>query len=249
MPLGELLLLALLFLTAATVYSSVGFGGGSAYLAILAFSSVPTPQIAVVALACNIIVAGRAARTFVRAGHLDLIAVAATVPLSVIAAFIGGTIVLHDHHLRIITGGALAAAAIAMMSTHGRSTGISRHWLRFAVVAVVAPGLGFLAGVIGIGGGVFLSPALHLITRMAPRSAAATAAIFITCNSAAALVGKTITEGSIPIDPLLLVLLAAVFAGGWYGSRLGASRFEPLVVRRLTAVVVALAAANLIVTA
>jgi uncharacterized protein len=245
----ELLGLSLLFLAAATLYASVGFGGGSAYLALLALAGFPLPLVAVLALVCNVIVVAGGSWHFARAGHLEPRLVIPLLVTSVPAAYLGGRAQLDDGVLRLVMGGALLLAALAMAGgLVRRPAGEGREEVRRPGVrgGLLGGAIGGVSGMVGIGGGVFLAPALHFLRWGGAKQIAATASLFILLNSLAGLAGKLAwldSPGSLlPYAPLLV----AVFVGGQIGSRLGAWRLEARVVRQVTAGVVGIAALQLL---
>ena len=243
-------LLAALFFAAALVYASVGFGGGSAYLALLTLWGLPPADVSVVALVCNVVVVTGGSWHFVRAGHARARLLVPFLLTSVPAAALGGTLVVPTDALRLATGLALAAAAVALAVEVRRRAVVPveaiparRLW---AGGAALGAGLGGLAGVIGIGGGIFLAPALYALGWGTPKQIAATASLFILVNSLAGLAGKAVALGGLDVWAHV-PLFVAVLAGGQIGSRLGARRWPPVAVKRVTAAVVLVAAVNLLV--
>lgn len=253
---AEIVGLAVAFFAAALVYASVGFGGGSAYLALLTLvgvplAGIPLAHVAVIALVCNVVVVTGGSWHFVRAGHFRAELLLPFLMASVPAAYLGGRQVLDVEVLRMLTGLALAAAAAPMLvqsrgSDTSAVTTVPRLRL-WGVGASLGGLLGGLSGLIGIGGGIFLAPVLHLLGWGTAKQIAAAASLFILINSLAGLAGKAGTLS----DPRALVtyapLVLAVLVGGQVGSRLGARRWPPLVVKRVTAAVVMVAAVNLLV--
>jgi uncharacterized protein len=245
----ELAGLAVLFFIAALIYASVGFGGGSAYLALLTLWGIPLQTVAVLALVCNVIVVAGGSWHFIRAGHFSA---GLTVPFlvaSLPAAYLGGRVRLDAEVLQLIMGAALMAAAVAMLVHRRRKVETvstipsTRLW---GGGALLGGSIGGLSGLIGIGGGVFLAPVLHLLEWGTAKQIAATASLFILLNSLAGLAGKlTWLEEPSTLLPYA-ALLVAVLTGGQIGSRLGARSLSPIVVRRVTAGVVLVAAANLL---
>jgi uncharacterized protein len=244
----ELAVLAGLFLIAALVYSSVGFGGGSAYLAMLSLSGVPLQDVAIIALVCNIIVVSGGTWHFIRAGHFSARLAAPFLVFSLPAAFVGGSYRFEADLLGLLMGIALLIAAGALtLSGVGRmhdSGSVAKRslWIGGATGGTA---IGALSGVIGIGGGVFLSPLLHLAGWGTARQIAATASLFILLNSAAGIAGKLSWIANPDRLLYFAILPLAVLIGGQIGSRLGASFWSALIVRRITAFVVAIAAISL----
>ena len=242
-------LLAALFFAAALVYASVGFGGGSAYLALLTLWGLPVADVAALALVCNVVVVSGGSWQFVRAGHARARLLVPFLVTSVPAAAIGGSLSVPTDALRLVTGLALAAAAVALAVEVRRRAPVAVEQIStrrlWAAGLGLGAGLGGLAGVVGIGGGIFLAPVLYALGWGAPKQIAAAASLFILVNSLAGLAGKAAAVGGLDLWTAL-PLVAAVLVGGQIGSRLGARRLPPAVVRRVTAAVVMVAAINLL---
>ncbi|MGI8944342.1 MAG: sulfite exporter TauE/SafE family protein [Qipengyuania sp.] len=238
-----LVMLAVAMGLAATLYSSVGHGGASAYLAIMALAEVAPSTMRPTALALNLVVSAIALSNFWRAGHFDrrmfLTVAIPAIPL----AFLGGMTQLPDELYRPIVGLLLLFAAIQFAWEPDRPVRRPPH----AFVLMAAGGaLGMLAGLTGTGGGIFLSPLLLLTGWARPRTTAAVAAAFIFVNSLAGLAGNLSALGELP--PGLAWLAAAVAAGGLIGSRLGAVIVSRGALMRLLAVVLVIAGSKLLLT-
>jgi uncharacterized protein len=236
------LLLAGLIAIAAVLYASVGHGGASAYLAAMALFGIPAAVMKPAALVMNLGVAGAGTLRFAAA---RLVPWRLLVPLcagSVPAAYAGGLIQLPSRSHRILLGAVLLVAA-ARLAMKARSADLHPPPARTGLVAI---GLvfGFVAGLTGVGGGIFLSPLLILARWEEPRRTAGASAVFILVNSAAGLAGHLAGGGSVPAAAAPLTAIALV--GGLFGSWLGAKRFVPLTLRRLLAVVLVIAGAKLL---
>ena len=227
---------------AAVLYASVGHGGASAYLAAMALFGIPAAVMKPAALVMNLGVAGAGTIRFATA---SLVPWRLVIPLcagSVPAAYVGGMIQLPTRTHRLLLGAVLLFAAVRL-AMRSRTTELrpppSPVWL-------VGIGLvfGFIAGLTGVGGGIFLSPLLILARWEEPRRTAGASAVFILVNSAAGLAGHLVAGGAVP--PAAAPLTAVALAGGLLGSWLGAKRLVPLALRRLLAVVLVIAGVKLL---
>lgn len=232
------------FFGVAAVYSLFGFGGGSSYLAILVVAGFSYRSIPPIALACNIIVAASGFYQYARAGHFKLGKTLPFVILSVPMAYLGGSLTVSKKVFCLLLGFSLFFAGLRTLIDREFQINTPTNTRRWTLGLFAGGGIGFLSGLVGIGGGIFLSPLL-LVARWADsKQAAAAAAFFILVNSAAALaahVRKAPLEFS-SIGPLVLI----VFAGGLIGSRLGARHVPKLVLRRMLAVFIFYASFKLI---
>ena len=238
--------LAGLFALVAFVYASVGFGGGSTYTALLALWGVDYHLIPVIALICNIIVVTGGTVRFVRAGLVSCREVAPLLLISAPLAFAGGLVPLKQWLFLGILGGALLLSAIALVVQSDKMT---QRVLPKSVLLAISGAVGLLAGLSGIGGGIFMAPVLHLIRWAEPRRIAAFASLYILINSAAGLFGQIIKSGAQSLaGPAMQygILLGAVFVGGQLGSMFGMRYLSPRLLRSLTALLVGYAAVRLL---
>ncbi len=231
------------FLVIAFVYASVGFGGGSSYLAVLAFYNFPVPEMKLTALICNIIVVAGGAIIFIRHKQVDWKKVIPVVVVSVPMAFLGATVKLSVDTFFIILGCSLLVASV-LLWVKTKSLGeienkaFKNSYLRDGSIG---GGIGFLSGMVGIGGGIFLSPILNLMKWDTPKKIAATASFFILINSISGIAGQLSVAHKETNYSQIGLLAAAVFIGGQAGARIGIKKFNPLVIRRITALVVFIA--------
>ena len=239
----ETILLALLFLLAAVLYSSVGHAGASAYLAAMALVGLAPEVMRPTALVLNLFVATIVVIRFSRASQLPWPQLVPLVAASVPAAFVGGVIQLPDEVYRPLVAVVLLVGAWRLATARfGREPIRSRVPLLPGLAA--GGGIGLLAGLTGTGGGIFLTPLL-VLARWAPtREAAGLSGAFILANSVAGLAGVLV--GGIVLPAGLPVWVLAVGAGGLIGSWLGTARFSVLSLRRALAVVLIVAAAKLV---
>jgi uncharacterized protein len=240
----------LIFAVVAALYASVGFGGGSTYTAILIETGMHWQLVPLVSLSSNLIVVSGGVYHFHKTGHLDLKFAMPFIVSSVPAAFIGGYVHIDEALFLLVLSVSLLVAGILLLAD--RSIGAASGKIRVPHVgARVSIGLllGGLAGVTGIGGGIYLAPILHLGRLAETRSVAALCSLFILVNSAAGLAGQLLKLGNTAtelLDTSLLILPAAVLVGGQVGSR-AASRWLPAKpVRQLTGAVILLVAVRLL---
>jgi uncharacterized membrane protein YfcA len=237
------MILSLAFLVTALAYAMVGFGGGSTYNALLVLAETDYQTIPVIALSCNILVVTGGVIQYGRAGQLDWRALAPFVALSVPMAWLGGLLPVSETLFVGLLGFALMVTVIQMLKQTGegisnnRPAGINT-WI---VGLPVGGAIGFLSGIVGIGGGIFLAPILYVMGWGNPLRIAATSSAFILVNSAAGLTGQLMKHAESPsLDPWLQSwpLYIAVLLGGQIGSHLGNHRLSQVWIRRLTAVLV-----------
>lgn len=244
---AEMLLLTPFFFLAAALYSSVGHGGASAYLAILVLAGFPRQEIASTALALNIVVTLLGTINYYRAGHFDARLLFPFILTSIPAAYLGGSLHVSEKTFSLILGAALFIAGLRLLVL-ARPVSPRRvlpQRLLFGVGLPVGLALGFLAGLIGIGGGIFLSPLLLLLGWADAKKTAAVSATFIFLNSISGLAAQLIKR---PPDWTFLGALAVtVLIGGGIGSYIGAFRLLPRTLQRLLGLVLLIASAKLLV--
>jgi uncharacterized membrane protein YfcA len=232
-------LIPLFFLT-ALVYSTAGFGGGSTYLALLLLFGFPYGSVPKIALVCNLVVVIGALYHHVRGGHLPFKRVLPFVLTSIPFAYVGGRLPVGKGLFLALAGISLAAAGLRLLFAGKRiETTASRSPL---VVWSTGTGagaiLGFVAGLTGIGGGIFLAPLLYFLRWGNPREIAAMASFFILTNSLSGLAGQ-LQKGNFAYDlGLMLPLGVAVLLGGQLGSRLSLGHLTGRVLRRVTAMLI-----------
>ncbi|MFD1185733.1 sulfite exporter TauE/SafE family protein [Pontibacter rugosus] len=232
------LLLIVLFFFIALLYSSIGFGGGSSYLALLSIFYTNFEFIRTTALVCNIAVVLGSVLLYYKNGLIDWKRFLPFIAISIPAAFIGAQFQLSQQVFFILLGLSLVASAILLLIKTLRSPGAKKKNYPAGSTVALGGGVGLLSGVVGIGGGIFLSPVLNLMRWDEPRKIAALASFFILANSVSGI-GGLVASGSLATDlPLQLLLLLAVFAGGQLGIRLSLGIIKPDVIKSLTAVLV-----------
>ena len=230
----------LLFFIGAILYSSVGFGGGSSYLAILALSGIVFTQIRATALLCNIVVVSGNVFIFLQQKKVNFKKILPLVLLSVPLAFLGGKMKINQQFFFILLGFTLLFAAITMWFSKQivafNEKNSNPKNIRNASFGGI---IGFISGMVGIGGGVFLAPLLHLTSWDTPQKIAATASIFILVNSIAGLIGQYSNPNFIIDWNLTSILLVTVFIGGQIGSRMSNKLFNPIQLKKATAILIA----------
>lgn len=246
-----ILLLTVLFFVTAIAYSSVGFGGGSTYNALLVLSGTDYRLIPAIALTCNILVVTGGVIHHLRAGHLSWPTLLPYILLSIPMAWLGGRIPVSETLFIGLLGFSLLLAAVQMLlkpQTDINEDILSGRglWLKALPVGGV---IGFLAGITGIGGGIFLAPIIYLMKLAPPRIIAGITSGFILLNSISGLTGQMMKSGDYsPVDGMIAAwpLFVFVVVGGQIGSRLGIYALPERWIKRLTAVLILYVAVRLI---
>jgi uncharacterized membrane protein YfcA len=239
------LLLSVAFFLAAALYASVGHGGASAYLAVMGLTGLAPEEMKPIALTLNIVVSAMALVMFARAGHFRPKLFWPLAAASIPAAFLGGWLQSPDPLFKLILAAALLAGAWRLAFGGVRIDLENRSPGRSALFGLGAT-LGFVSGLIGIGGGIFLTPLLILFHWTTAKPAAAVSAAFIFANSLAGLGGFLAKGGAVP--ELTWMLLPAVMAGGCLGAIWGSGKAHSPVLRQALAVVLVVAATKFLVT-
>lgn len=230
---------------AAALYSSVGHGGASGYLAAMALFGVSAALMKPSALVMNIVVAGLVFARLWRAGFFDAGLFWPFALGSVPTAFIGGAWQLHSRVYQYLVGATLLVAAWRLLLTSHEPP--TRAAPSLAVALPVGAVLGFFSGLTGVGGGIFLSPLLLFLRWANMRTTAAVSAAFILINSVAGLAGLFSTGTNLPRGLTWMTL--AAFGGAVVGSELAVRRLAPVRLRQLLGVVLIIAAIKMFLTA
>ena len=242
-------LLALAFGLTALLYASVGFGGGSTYSALLALSGLDYRLLPLVSLACNIVVVAGGSIRFARARITPWRRAAWLIGLGAPAAFLGGLTPIKEALFLTLLGVSLVLTSLAMLVPLRAASGDApTRAARF--MPLLAVPLGYLAGLVGIGGGIFLAPFLHLARWHNARAIAATASLFILVNSLSGLGGQLLKNGPGAFGAAIgasLPLLIAVVIGGQVGSLLALRVLPVQWIRWLTALLVLVVGVRLLV--
>ena len=236
MSVSLLLVLSACILVMAILYSSVGHGGASGYIAILALFSLAPAAFKPTALVLNILVSAIATFYFARAGHFSWHFFWPFAATSIPFSFLGGYLSLPTHIYQPIIGIVLLASAYRLSS---RKDPEAAEALRPSITGALAIGaaLGFLSGLTGVGGGIFLSPLLLLLGWARAKEVSAVAALFILVNSIAGLLGHISSLQAMP--RYVPILAVAALAGGITGSFFGSNRIPSSgIVRVLSAVLI-----------
>ena len=215
-----MIILPILFFITAILYSSVGFGGGSTYLALLLIWGIPYYIFPVIALICNIIVVSGNSINYSRAGNFNLRLLAPYLVGSVPFAFIGGSIIIEKELFEVLLFLVLSIAGVSLLiqnkSFEDRKIKYNQPsiYLSFFIGSL----LGLISGIVGIGGGIFLSPILFLLKAAPPKQIVTTASFFILINSISGVLGQ-LTKDSV-YDQILnhWLLFLVVFLGGQIGN-------------------------------
>ena len=230
----------LLFFLIAILYSSVGFGGGSSYLAILAITGIVFTQIRSISLLCNIAVVSLNVIHFQKQRLYDWKKVIPIISFSIPLAFIGGFIEVNKNIFFILLGFTLLLASFVMW--FNKKTILERvnaRHINLSKNSSYAGLIGLISGMVGIGGGIFLAPLLHLRQWDTPKRIAATASLFILLNSISGILGYSLNP-SVSIDwNLTIMLIIVVLIGSFLGNRISQQLLTPLQIKKGTAILIA----------
>ena len=248
METSTILLISFLFLLISFLYSTVGFGGGSSYLAILSLFITDFNTIRTHALLCNIVVVTIGCIIAYRKGFLSLKKAIPYSIFSVPAALWGATFKLSQQSFFLLLSGALILSAVALFFQVVRPVKPLEDRRKVLVRSVpLGAALGFLSGMVGIGGGIFLSPVLNLLNWEDTKKIAGIAGFFILVNSIGGITGLAIS-GTVPVSlPFTACVIGAVMVGGFAGSIISMKLFDALVIKRLTAVLILVVGIKLLI--
>lgn len=230
-------ILTSLFFIIAILYSLVGFGGGSSYIAILMLFNVSYSSVPIIALSCNLIVVSGSIIHFLKNDHIRWNLILPFVFFSIPAAYLGGLTRVDQATFKLILGICLLIAGLRMFFNQRADYNeckIPPVW----ATSVLGALLGYVSGLVGIGGGIFLSPIMYNLKWGRPKQISALCSLFIFFNSIAGLLGQI---QKINFDAKLLTfwpLVIAVFIGGQLGSFFGTSKFKPRAIEILTSILV-----------
>ena len=217
-----MIILSILFFLTAILYSSVGFGGGSTYLALLLIWDIPYHIFPVIALVCNIIVVTGNSFNYVKAGNHNLRLLIPFLVGSIPFAYIGGTLVLKKEIFEILLFLVLSIAGMLLLINNKsyEEKNIILKKLHFSISLIIGSLLGLISGIIGIGGGIFLSPVLFLLKADKPKKIVTSASLFILINSISGILGQLTKQIIINEIGAYWPLFISVLLGGFIGNYL-----------------------------
>ena len=232
-----MIILSILFFVTAVLYSSVGFGGGSTYLALLLIWGVPYFIFPLIALSCNIIVVSGNCFNYIRAGNLNLKLLIPYLIGSIPLAFIGGSLPIEKRLFEILLFLVLATAGILLLLNFRSYDDKEESYRNVPIIISILIGgvLGFISGVVGIGGGIFLSPILFLIRAGKPKHIVTTASLFILINSFSGIIGQITKNAVLNEISNYWYLLLIVLVGGQLGNFLNLKIFPTRILALVTA--------------
>ena len=239
-----MIILSILFFVTALIYSSVGFGGGSTYLALLLLAGISYQIFPIIALTCNIIVVSGNSFNYIKAGNFNFKLLLPYLLGSVPFAFIGGSLQIEKELFEIILFFVLAVAGFLLLINFKSYENNPKIYKTLPIYFSSSIGivLGFISGVVGIGGGIFLSPILYLFKAANPKYIATTVSLFILINSIFGIIGQ-LTKNQFLFDfKEYLFLLLAVFIGGQIGNLINLKLFSTKILALITSMLVIIVA-------
>ena len=245
----KILTLASLFLVTASLYASAGFGGGSTYTALLVLAGTEFHLIPLIALSCNIVVVMGGVWRFHKVGALRIKPLLPFLIGSIPAAWIGGRLPISETLFIGLLSVALLLAGLRLLFVKLPERGNETRPTPMPLAVLIGTVLGGLAGLVGIGGGIFLAPVLYGLKWGKPRQTAAACSFFILVNSVAGLFGQMLKfqdQNILDQIPTYFPLILAVFVGGQIGAWLSSKKLNPILLKRITACLILVAAVRLL---
>ena len=232
--------LSILFFLTAILYSSVGFGGGSTYLALLLIWGIPYTIFPIIALGCNIIVVSGNCFNYIRAGNLNFKLLTPYLIGSIPLSFVGGSLPLDKQFFEIILFLVLLIAGCLLLLNFNSYDNEEAKYRNIPLFWSIAIGgiLGFVSGIVGIGGGIFLSPILFLLKVAKPKNIITAASLFILINSIFGIIGQLTKEINFEEIYSYFYLLLIVLIGGQVGNYLNLKIFPTKVLALITSALV-----------
>jgi len=240
-------ILSILFFVTATLYSSVGLGGGSTYLALLLIWGLPYTIFPIVALSCNIIVVSGNCFNYIHAGNLNFKLLVPYLIGSIPLAFIGGSLPVEKKLFEILLFIVLIIAGCLLLLNFKSYDDKEKSYknIPYLISIIIGGILGFISGVVGIGGGIFLSPILFLLKVARPKHIITAASLFILINSIFGIIGQLTKNSVLNEVQDYFYLLIAVLIGGQLGNYLNLKIFTSRLLALITAVLVLFVALRL----
>lgn len=241
------MLLASLFFLVALIYSAAGFGGGSSYLALLSIYNIPVSTLPILALSCNIIVTFINVIRFYRGMLVDVKKVGFLIIFSIPAAFFGGLFRINESNFLLVLGLSLLVSGILLLfdkrrlQEHNKSQNFKLSLISFAI--------GFLSGLVGIGGGIFLSPVLLYFNFMPAKKIAAFSSLYILLNSCSGLLGQLIKSDHVVrfnLNDYSELYIAVIFGSLIGGSFVLHRKTSQVLIKKITGIVVIVAAMRIL---
>ena len=235
-----MLILSTLFIITAILYSSVGFGGGSTYLVLLLIWDVPYYIFPVIALLCNIIVVTNNSINYIRVGNYNLRILTPFLVGSVPFAFIGGTLIIEKEIFEVLLFCVLSLSGLLLLINNNNFSNkkLVIQKLNNSISLIIGASIGLISGIVGIGGGIFLSPVLFLLKVDKPKNITTSASLFILINSISGILGQ-FTKNFV-IDEIMTywILFLSVLVGGLIGNYLNIKIFSNRMLAILTSLLV-----------
>ena len=233
-------ILSILFFFTAAIYSSVGFGGGSTYLALLLIWGVPYSIFPLIALSCNILVVSGNCFNYIRAGNLNLKLLIPYLIGSVPLSFIGGSLIVDKKIFEYFLFLVLIVAGLLLLLNFKSYDNKNKVYksIPFYFSVIIGGILGFISGVVGIGGGIFLSPILFLLNAAKPKHIITAASLFILINSVFGVVGQLTKNLNFSEVNSYFYLLIVVLIGGQIGNYLNLKIFPTRILALITSALV-----------
>ncbi len=242
-----MIIISILFLITAILYSSVGFGGGSTYLALLLLWEIPYYIFPVIALFCNIIVVTGNCINYIRAGNHNFKLLIPFLIGSIPFSYFGGTLIINKGIFEILLFIVLSVAGFLLLLNNkayeNKDVIIKR--LNFFISIIIGSFLGLISGIVGIGGGIFLSPILFLLKADQPKNIVTTASLFILVNSISGVFGQLTKENVLNEFIFYWPLFLSVLVGGLIGNYLNLKIFSNRVLALITSLLVIFVAARM----
>ncbi len=242
-----MIILSILFFVTAILYASVGFGGGSTYLALLLLWGIPYFIFPVIALFCNIIVVSGNCFNYIKAGNLNLKLLIPYLIGSIPLAFIGGSLPVEKEFFEILLFVVLMVAGILLLFKFKSYDNKIETFKKIPTIVSIFIGgiLGFVSGIAGVGGGIFLSPILFLLRAGKPKHIVTAASLFILINSVSGIIGQVTKAAVLSEIQNYWFLFLTVLIGGQIGNFLNLKIFPTRLLALVTAGLVLFVAARM----